>query len=221
MYQIAHSRKAFADPCRSREPAGVGKRVFDVAAAVVLLLLTLPLTVAIAGVLWAQGGGIFFRQRRVGHAGRMFDMWKFRSMQPGAERRLAQFLEHNPALRREWAQGAKLSVDPRVTRLGVVLRRYSLDELPQLWNVLRGDMSLVGPRPVPGDELRSFYGAAAKIYCAGRPGLTGLWQVSGRNALSYEARVMLDLRYRRDQGVALDLWIIWRTIHALVGGTGR
>ena len=142
-------------------------------------------------------------------------------MVPDAEARLDQYLSGNPAAAAEWRRFRKLTDDPRITRIGDFLRRTSLDELPQIWNVLRGDMSFVGPRPVMQDELDEHYGAARAAYCASRPGITGLWQVSGRNDLSYAERVELDVDYTRRAGLGLDVWIILRTAGVVVRPTGR
>jgi lipopolysaccharide/colanic/teichoic acid biosynthesis glycosyltransferase len=132
---------------------------------------------------------------------------------------LRQHLEENPERSLEWRQAHKLRSDPRVTRVGGILRRTSLDELPQLWNVLRGEMSLAGPRPIVEGEIGK-YGAAFAFYCRAVPGITGLWQVSGRNELSYSQRVALDMRYIRDWSLSLDLTILCKTVGAVVSGRG-
>jgi lipopolysaccharide/colanic/teichoic acid biosynthesis glycosyltransferase len=136
-------------------------------------------------------------------------------MVPDAELRLAAYLEATPSAAAEWRAHHKLREDPRITPLGHWLRRLSIDELPQLWNVFVGDMSLIGPRPVTAEELVR-YGDSASYYCAMRPGMTGLWQVMGRSALSYEERVLLDRRYVEEWSLGLDLWIAWRTIPAVL-----
>lgn len=196
------------------------KRAFDLLVCLALLPLCLPLILVLAGLIAATGGPVFYGQWRVGQGGRGFRMWKFRSMAPGAAVALAPLLAADPMLARAWARAAKLPGDPRVTRLGRVLRRYGLDELPQFWNVLRGEMSLVGPRPVPREELLRRYGPAVPAYCAGRPGMTGLWQVSQRNSLSYAARARLDLRYRQHGGLCCDLWILMQTVAVVLRGAG-
>ena len=167
-----------------------------------------------------DGANPFFGHRRVGRDGRVFRCWKLRSMVPDAEARLARHLAENPAAAREWAAARKLSQDPRVTRVGRVLRRTSLDELPQVWNVLLGEMSLVGPRPVTTEELMR-YGPARWAYLGVRPGITGLWQVRGRNRLSYAERVRLDAEYARDASLALDLGLLLRTVPAVLRLTGQ
>jgi Undecaprenyl-phosphate galactose phosphotransferase WbaP len=195
------------------------KRVLDVVGASVLLLLCLPLLAAIALALRIEGGPVLYAQWRIGRHGRPFRCWKFRTMLPDAEARLAQLLAQNTLAREEWARDQKLRDDPRVTRLGQVLRRSSLDELPQLWNVLRGEMSLVGPRPMLEDQ-QARYGAALATCLSVRPGLTGLWQVSGRNQTTFAERVELDLAYVHQQSLALDLWILWRTIFVVLSQRG-
>jgi lipopolysaccharide/colanic/teichoic acid biosynthesis glycosyltransferase len=161
-----------------------------------------------------------FGHARVGRGGRMFRCWKIRTMVPDAESRLAAYLNLNPAAAAEWDAERKLNDDPRITRIGDIMRRTSLDELPQIWNVLIGEMSFVGPRPVTADELGK-YGISRSAYCAMRPGITGLWQVSGRNEVSYAERVALDVDYLRRMSLALDLSIIARTAGVIVRPTGK
>lgn len=198
-----------------------GKRLVDLGLTLLLAPLWLPVTGLVALLVACCGGGpVLHGQWRVGRGGRAFRLWKFRTMVPGAEAELATVLARDGALARIWARHAKLRHDPRVTRPGRFLRRYSLDEVPQFWNVLCGDMSLVGPRPVPAAELQAQYGPAADAYLACRPGLTGLWQVSGRNDLDYAGRVALDIRYARDRDARLDAIILLRTVGAVLRGTG-
>ena len=151
--------------------------------------------------------------------GATFTAWKFRTMVRNASEVLARHLERNPALRQEWDRSHKLRHDPRVTAAGRVLRRTSLDELPQIWNVLRGEMSVVGPRPIVADEI-ALYGEAYELYTRVRPGITGLWQVSGRNDLPYEKRVQLDTYYIRNWSPWLDLYILARTVAAVLMARG-
>lgn len=197
----------------------IGKRAFDLIVATVLLLLLSPIIlVAALAVKATSSGPIFFRQRRVGRDGVAFDILKFRTMHRDAELHLASSAD----LYRDYlAAGYKLSArdDPRVTPSGRWLRRFDIDELPQLWNVVRGDMSLVGPRPVPERELRQYQQMRA-FYEAVRPGITGLWQVSGRNRLSYDERVALDVAYVRTMSPTRDLTILILTLPALVRGGG-
>jgi undecaprenyl-phosphate galactose phosphotransferase len=187
------------------------KRVLDVVAALLLLVLLSPLMLAIAVIVRRDGGDALYRQQRVGRFGRDFCCIKFRSMDPCADRQLADILARDAAAAAEWSTTQKLRDDPRVTRVGHLLRGASLDELPQLLNVIRGEMSLVGPRPIVRSELR-FYGRDADSYMRARPGLTGLWQVSGRSDTSYEQRVRLDVRYVQQWTFWLDIVILLRTI---------
>jgi exopolysaccharide production protein ExoY len=212
----------FAGQARAGEVRGVRealKRVFDVLCALLLGVVFFPLIVVIAVLLRREGGPIIFRHRRVGRHGKAFDCLKFRSMVPDADRVLRELLEQHPELRAEWLRDHKLRDDPRVTGVGRFLRRTSLDELPQLWNVIRGEMSLVGPRPVVREELLR-YGRCAGIYLAARPGVTGLWQVNGRNNTDYRRRVALDVYYVRRQNLILDLYILFKTTYVVLGGSG-
>jgi len=196
------------------------KRAIDVALAGAALLATLPLLVVLFCLVRADGGPAFFGHRRVGRNNRTFVCWKFRTMVPDSEDYLHRLLVSCPQARAQWERERKLDPDPRITRLGAVLRRTSLDELPQLVNVLRGDMSLVGPRPVVADELERFYRDRSRYYLSVRPGLTGLWQVSGRNGLSYAARVRLDAWYVMHWSLFLDLRILLRTVRVVASGRG-
>ncbi|MBV0911117.1 sugar transferase [Anianabacter salinae] len=196
------------------------KRVMDMAGALMLALLAGPLVAVLWCVVRLDGGPGFFAHRRVGLGGRSFRCWKLRTMCPDAETVLRAHLLADPDAAREWATTYKLARDPRVTRIGGILRRSSLDELPQLWNVLCGEMSLVGPRPVPPGELGA-YGGAVWAYTSCRPGITGLWQVSGRNATSYSDRVRLDIRYLWRMGAWRDLAILARTPREILRRSGR
>jgi len=196
------------------------KRAMDVAGAAALLLLTAPVFLLIAALVRMDGGRVFYAHERIGRGGRGFGCLKFRSMVADADRRLAALLERDPAARREWESTRKLKDDPRVTWVGRFLRATSLDELPQLFNVLRGDMSLVGPRPVQAAELAAFYGAAAQHYLSVRPGLTGPWQISGRNDTSYAQRVALDVAYVARPSLLTDVKILLRTPVAVLARRG-
>ena len=198
---------------------GRGKPVFDRIGAALLLLLLAPLIGALWLIVRRDGGPGFFGHQRVGRHGRLFRCWKIRSMVPDADARLTRHLAENPAAAAEWARDFKLTDDPRITRLGAFLRRSSLDELPQLWNVLMGQMSLVGPRPVTPAEYAS-YGRSQRYYSRLRPGLTGLWQVSGRNATGYRARVALDVGYYWRASAMLDLRILLATAGVVLRRTG-
>lgn len=199
--------------------AAVIKRFVDVIGAIVLGVVFMPLIMVIVFMLRKGGGPVIYVHRRVGRGGRMFPCLKFRTMVPNADQRLRDLLERNPELQAEWVRDHKLRHDPRVTRLGRFLRRTSLDELPQLVNVLRGEMSLVGPRPVVREELLR-YGKSVGTYLAARPGITGLWQVTGRNDTDYRRRVVLDTYYVRNQNLFLDLYILAKTTGVVLGGNG-
>jgi exopolysaccharide production protein ExoY len=197
-----------------------GKRVFDIFFVVVSLPVMLPLILILAVLVMLDKKAPFFGHRRVGMNGHKFYCWKLRSMAPNAEERLHLHLKSHPEARAEWDANFKLENDPRITRLGSFLRRSSLDELPQLWNILIGEMSIVGPRPVTATELDR-YGAYLSKYSMMRPGLTGLWQVSGRNNISYEERILMDVDYVNNCNLALDTSIIMRTVMVVVGYTGK
>lgn len=173
----------------------------------------------VAAMLVTEGRPIFYGQTRVGRHGRLFTCWKFRSMVRDADAALERALDGDPALRAEWTANRKLARDPRIMPLGHFLRRSSLDELPQLWNVLRGDMSFVGPRPVVWEEL-SFYGVFTADYMSVRPGLTGAWQVSGRSNTTYDERVALDVDYVRNMSLRADLRIVAKTVKVVLAQTG-
>jgi Undecaprenyl-phosphate galactose phosphotransferase WbaP len=195
------------------------KRSFDIAGALVLCLVFSPLMLVIILLMRRTGGPLIYRHRRVGRNGRVFDCLKFRTMVPNAEQVLREVLERHPELKAEWLRDHKLRNDPRVTPLGRFLRRTSLDELPQLWNVLRGEMSLVGPRPVVREELMR-YGRNLRIYLSAKPGITGLWQIMGRNDTDYRRRVAMDVCYVRNQNFFLDLYILAKTTGVVLGGGG-
>lgn len=194
------------------------KRALDIVGAIGLAILFSPLIVAVVAILH-RDGNVIYRHRRVGKGGRMFECLKFRTMVPNADRVLHELLENNEELKAEWLEGHKLRHDPRVTRIGRFLRRTSLDELPQLWNVLRGDMSLVGPRPIVREELLR-YGRSASLYLAVKPGVTGLWQTMGRNELDYRRRVAIDVYYVRNRTLLLDIYILLRTARVVLAGDG-
>jgi undecaprenyl-phosphate galactose phosphotransferase len=200
---------------RSRRLSRLAKICFDVVAAVLLLIFFAPLFAAVAAVNWCGGGPVFFAHRRVGLAGRPFHCLKFRTMVVDGERVLQKALAADPALAREWADTRKLQDDPRVTRIGRILRKTSIDELPQLINVLRLEMSLVGPRPIVQDEVHKF-GEDVVHYYSTRPGITGLWQVSGRSNTSFERRVQLDVWYATNQTLWNDFAVLLRTIPAVL-----
>jgi Undecaprenyl-phosphate galactose phosphotransferase WbaP len=196
------------------------KRVLDLTVAVAALAATLPLLVLTAlMVKLVDGGPVLYGQTRIGLHGRRFRAWKFRTMRPDGDALLADYLRLYPAAREEWERTHKLRKDPRVTRLGRLLRCTSIDELPQIWNVLRGDMSIVGPRPIVEGEIRG-YGGVFRLYTTVKPGITGLWQVSGRTNLSFDDRVLLDQFYIRHWSPWLDVYILAKTVVALVKREG-
>jgi exopolysaccharide production protein ExoY len=178
----------------------------------VTMLLGLSPVFLVIGLLIAviDGRPIFFKHYRVGLHGKMFGCYKFRTMHVDAQAKLMHLLETDPSAREEWLVNQKLSQDPRVTTIGRFLRKSSLDELPQLWNIVRGDMCFIGPRPVTVDELAR-YGGDRWFYASVLPGVTGLWQVNGRNKTSYERRVALDRHYVEFRSLRLDLWILIKT----------
>lgn len=188
---------------------------------VLLVLATAPLSLTIVGILAffvrLDGGRAFYCQRRLGKDGRVFVLWKLRSMVPDADRRLQEYLAQNPEARAEWDLTQKLRADPRITWLGRYLRKYSADELPQLWNVFLGQMSLVGPRPM-SPEQRALYPETA--YFDMRPGLTGLWQIGARNGCSFAQRAAHDTQYARIMSFGTDIRILLMTAVVVVRGTG-
>jgi lipopolysaccharide/colanic/teichoic acid biosynthesis glycosyltransferase len=191
------------------------KRSLDVLGSSVLLVLLAPVIAACALLIKLDDGGpVFYRRRVVGCNGE-FDAFKLRTMCQQAD----AILHQNPNLRREFEHNSKLRDDPRITRLGAVLRKLSLDECPQLWNVLRGEMSLVGPRMITAEELKR-YGEAGWIFRATKPGLTGFWQVQGRQEVSFEQRVQMDLFYVQNWSLGLDCKILLRTPWVVVRGVG-
>lgn len=196
------------------------KRVVDVViSAAAIVLLSPMLTIVAIAIKLCDGGPVLFRHQRIGFGGRPFHCLKFRTMSPDAGARLEEHLRDNPAAAEEWQTTRKLKKDPRLTAIGGALRRSSIDELPQLFNVLRGDMSLVGPRPVVADEVAR-YGRDATYYLSTRPGLTGAWQVGGRSDVSYAERVRLDVEYCETWSPGKDGSIMLRTIPVLFSGRG-
>lgn len=213
-----------AAPLYGSKPAqALGDQVagaINIVSAAVLLLLVSPLMAYVAWRIWrVDGAPILFGHYRVGREGQLFRCWKFRTMVRRADQALQDLLQQDPAARAQWEREHKLDNDPRITAIGQFLRRTSLDELPQLFNVLFGQMRLVGPRPIVVQELRR-YGAYKHHYLSVAPGMTGLWQVSGRNNTSYEERIQLDRRYVEARTVWLDCAILLRTAHVVVTGHG-
>lgn len=198
-----------------RWPARLTKRIFDTLAAMVLLLVLSPVLLMLALAIRRDGGPAFFVHPRVGKNGRVFNCYKFRTMVVDAEHKLPTLLRNRPELVDQWRNQRKLKEDPRLSSIGGMLRRRSLDELPQLINVIKGEMSLVGPRPIVRSEL-ALYGADSVYYLMVRPGITGLWQVSGRSDIEYEKRVYLDTWYVKNWSIGYDLAILFKTFKVVL-----
>jgi undecaprenyl-phosphate galactose phosphotransferase len=190
------------------------KRCFDILAASAILLAGSPFLIMIALGVASSGRPIFFGHKRIGRNGKVFSCYKFRTMLPNSAQMLKDLLERDPEARKEWDRDFKLKNDPRITPLGHFLRKTSLDELPQLWNVVKGEMSLVGPRPVVDAELER-YGSNVDLYLEARPGITGIWQISGRNDISYDSRVYLDGWYVKNWSFFNDLVILIKTVKVI------
>lgn len=196
------------------------KRIMELIIIILGLPLALPLMLVISLLIKLDSPGpVLFRHKRIGFGGQDITIWKFRTMVPNADQRLASCLAQNPGLQEEWSAQQKLRHDPRVTRMGCFLRGTSLDELPQLYNVLRGDLSLVGPRPIVWDEVEK-YQEGFELYKRVKPGLTGLWQISGRSSTSYRLRVNLDGYYVRNWSVWFDIYILAKTPLQILGRKG-
>ncbi len=196
------------------------KRLFDLTLILLSTPFWIPFTLILATLIKLDSPGpVFYSQKRIGYNGKEIRIWKFRSMIYNAEQELSTFLEQQPALKEEWQQNFKLKNDPRVTRIGSLLRRTSLDEFPQIWNILRGEMSMVGPRPIVQAEI-PLYGKEFSIYQKVLPGLTGMWQISGRNDIAYRDRVNLDVYYVQNWSVWLDIHILIHTVLTVIEGRG-
>lgn len=190
------------------------KRIFDIFSSILLLILLSPLFIYLMIKISRDGGPAIYGHTRVGMAGEKFKCYKFRSMVINSQEVLDNLLTTDPVAKAEWEKDFKLKNDPRITKLGHFIRKTSIDELPQLWNVLKGEMSLVGPRPVTEDELDR-YRQYIKYYLAVRPGITGLWQISGRNDISYNERIRLDVRYVITWSFFKDIIILCRTVYVV------
>jgi lipopolysaccharide/colanic/teichoic acid biosynthesis glycosyltransferase len=206
---------------QTAEPDGLYRRSFKRILDCILVLFAAPVILPVVLLLGAlvrrDGGPAFYSQERIGMNGRIFRIWKLRSMRVGADQLLEAHLAADPAARTEWATTQKLRDDPRVTPVGRLLRKSSLDELPQLWNVLKGDMSLVGPRPMLPDQAPLYPGVA---YYELRPGITGFWQISRRNGTSFAGRAAYDTRYARRLSFGTDLKVLFATVWVVLYGTG-
>ena len=198
------------------------KRLLDFLVAAALIVLLSPIMLVTAALIYIRDpGSVIFAHWRVGQNGKEFPCLKFRSMVQNADEFLEQMLLEDSELRAEWEANQKLENDPRIIPgIGSFIRKFSLDELPQLINVLVGDMSLVGPRPCTSSELATHYGTDARYYKMVRPGVSGLWQVSGRSTTTFEERVLIDVQYVQNQNMALDLWIAARTPRAVISSRG-
>jgi lipopolysaccharide/colanic/teichoic acid biosynthesis glycosyltransferase len=195
----------------------IGKRLLDIALVILAAPIVVPVVLILAAFLASDGANPFYAQKRVGRNGRIFTMWKLRTMVPDADQMLERYLAENEDARREWEVKQKLSFDPRITSFGQAIRRTSLDELPQLFNVLRGDMSLVGPRPMLPEQTVLYPG---RSYYALRPGLSGFWQILDRNNSSFAARADYDDRYGERVSLMTDVWVMAKTITVVLRGTG-
>jgi undecaprenyl-phosphate galactose phosphotransferase len=212
MEAVKFAPNQFDDLERHRKPlhVNVPKRIFDIVFSLLILTILSPAMLLIAVIVKSDGGPVVFRHKRIGADGKSFYCLKFRTMHINSAALLEDLLKHDPAAREEWQRDFKLRKDPRVTAVGAFLRKRSLDEFPQLWNVVRGEMSLVGPRPIVEAEVpryREFF----EHYKQCRPGLTGLWQVSGRSDIDYERRVMMDRNYAKNWSFANDVVILFKT----------
>jgi lipopolysaccharide/colanic/teichoic acid biosynthesis glycosyltransferase len=223
MSEILYGNQVLARPRSRAVKVSVDQTLTEAmnfAIALVALVFLSPVMLAVGLMVFAQDGGpVMFAHRRLGKDGRYFYCLKFRSMAVDAQERLASLLANDPVARAEWDKDHKLKNDPRVTKLGDFLRKTSLDELPQLFNVLKGEMSLVGPRPIVEAEVAK-YGRRFRHYCAVKPGITGLWQVSGRNDTTYRARVAMDCVYARRRNAAMDFGIMLATVPAVLARKG-
>ncbi|MDP1834855.1 MAG: sugar transferase [Chlamydiales bacterium] len=197
------------------------KRAFDIAFSLCAIIIGLPLYALLALVVkLSSTGKVIFGHERVGRGGKIFKCYKFRTMYPNADQMLESVLNESPALRAEWDICRKLTNDPRITPIGHILRKTKLDEIPQFWNVLVGDLSIVGPRPVCADEIQKYYGVKSYKILSVRPGITGLWQTSDRREMTYQERINLDEQYIDRQNFFLDLLLVLKTIPTMVRPRG-
>lgn len=214
---VAYDDKLSKKPVLRNSYRRVFKRSLDFLITLLAIPLILPLIALPALLIALDGHNPFYSQLRIGKGGRSFRMWKLRTMVPDADGLLDSYLDSNPEAKQEWDRTQKLKTDPRITKAGRILRKTSLDELPQLFNVLIGDMSLVGPRPMMTSQRDDYYGQA---YYKLRPGITGLWQISDRNECDFVGRVGYDDTYERGVTFRADLSILWRTVGVILRGTG-
>lgn len=197
------------------------KRIFDILFSATVLILGLPLYVfLLIAIRLSSKGKALYSHERIGRGGKPFRCYKFRTMYPDADERLKDILNTNPKMNKEWIESRKLKKDPRVTPMGSFLRKSSLDELPQFWNVLKGDLSVVGPRPVVHEEVSQHFGMKAGKILSIRPGITGIWQVSGRSDTCYQNRLKLDEKYVDNRSISLDLKLIAKTLPCVITSKG-
>lgn len=197
------------------------KRIFDILFSFCILVLISPLFLLLSTLIYfTSPGKVIYSHERVGRGGKTFRCYKFSTMYSDAEERLKDILRNDPAKRKEWQTNFKLKDDPRITPIGKILRKTSMDELPQFWNVLKGDLSIVGPRPVIIQEVQTRFGTKAYKILSVRPGITGLWQVSGRNDISYAKRIQLDEQYIDQRSMFMDIKLIAKTIPAILTSKG-
>lgn len=214
------AKDSYEPICRDRGfYARYGKRLLDLTIVLAALPIVLPvlLTAALANLL--SRNPVFYTQMRLGQHGRVFRIWKLSTMHPNADMLLQELLAKDPERAREWQTTQKLKSDPRVTRVGAFLRRTSIDEIPQLFNVLKGDMSLLGPRPMMLDQIE-LYGPTLDVYLSLKPGISGKWQVSERNNVHFRRRAQIDVEYAADLSLGTDLKLVWETIRTLIRSTG-
>ncbi len=213
---LLHTKNNLANPINR-----ILKRISEYCLIIPISILCMPIMIVIALIIkLTSPGPIIYTQNRIGRNGRPFKIYKFRTMYRDAEERLEKILQEDPEAREEWKLNFKLKKDPRVTKIGYFLRKTSLDELPQLFNVIKGEMSLVGPRPVTEEELKEYYKEDGEFYKMVKPGITGLWQVSGRNNTSYEQRKKLDVWYIQNWCIWLDIVILLQTFKSVIKGEG-
>lgn len=217
----SHEMRSCFDEVKFNIKHRPAKRLFDIIFSLCVLIIGFPLFLVIAiAIKCSSSGDVFYSHERVGRGGRLFKCYKFRTMHCDAEKRLSDLLNKNPKFRAEWESSFKLKNDPRIAPFGNFLRRSSLDELPQFFNVLKGDLSVVGPRPVVHDEVVKHLGEKAAKILSFRPGITCIWQVSGRSDIVYPARVQLDEKYIDNYSLLLDLFLIAKTIPSMIFSKG-
>jgi len=196
------------------------KRSIDLLVVLFAAPMVVPVILLLALLIARDRGPVFFCQERIGRGGRVFRIWKLRSMVVDAEKRLQEHLADDPAADAEWTANQKLKCDPRITPIGRLIRKSSLDELPQLWNVLKGEMSLVGPRPMLPVQIELYPEGDLRHYCELRPGLTGLWQISARNTSTFVGRAAFDRKYAVQLSLLTDMVVLMQTVPVIVRGTG-